>query len=192
MAARTERKKKIPGGCRAKSQDNAVLHYSAFESSIGTIYAAVDGGKAVALSFTSANEADFREELLARTSKSVSRSEAATRPVIRELKEYFRGKRKEFNISPDVSGRTRFQERVLRAAMSIPYGQTRTYAWLARRAGNPRAARAAGQVMAHNAVPIIIPCHRVIGSSGDLCGFAGGLRAFDIKRKLLEIEGVHV
>jgi methylated-DNA-[protein]-cysteine S-methyltransferase len=108
------------------------------------------------------------------------------------LREYFGGKREEFSFSPDISGLTRFQERALKAATSIPYGQTRTYAWLAKQAGSPRAPRAAGQVMAHNEIPIIIPCHRVIGSSGGLCGFAGGLKALDIKRKLLELEGISI
>ena len=93
---------------------------------------------------------------------------------------------------PDVTGFTRFQQRALKAAMGIPYGQTRSYAWLAARAGSPRAFRAAGQVMAHNEVPIIIPCHRVIASSGGPGGFGGKLKAIDMKKKLLELEGVSV
>jgi len=166
------------------------LYYGATDSPIGTVYVAVDGGKVFALSFTSGSEAEFREEVLRSAWRPVSRSDAKARPVIKELREYFDGKRREFTFAPSISGRTRFQERVLKAALRIPYGRTRTYGWLAERAGNPRAARAAGQVMAQNSVPIIIPCHRVIGSSGQLCGFAGGLKALDIKRKLLAIEGV--
>jgi len=180
------------GGGRAGDRSDKTLHYGSFESPIGTVYVAADGKKVVLLSFTSASEADFLEELSGRTSRTISRSNAAVKPAIDELREYFGGKRKKFTLAPDVSGHTRFQEKVLKAAMSIPHGQTQSYAWLAKQGGSPKAARAAGQVMAHNPVPIIIPCHRVLGSSGDLCGFAGGLRAFGMKKNLLEIEGIRV
>ncbi|MBI5117673.1 methylated-DNA--[protein]-cysteine S-methyltransferase [Candidatus Poribacteria bacterium] len=168
------------------------ISYGSLASPLGTIYVALDGEKVIALSFTSGNQERFLRELGARTSQSVRHSDAAVRPIVTELLEYFKGKRKEFSFSCDLSGHTDFQQRVLNAAASIPFGQTRTYRWLAERAKSPDAFRAAGQVMAHNPVPIIIPCHRVIGSSGGLCGFAGGLRAFDLKRKLLEIEGVNL
>jgi len=150
----------------------------------------VSGGEVVALSFTSGSEEEFQEETAVHLGRVLSRSDAAVREVISELREYFRGTRTAFGVVPHVGGCTEFQRRVLKAAASIPYGQTRSYAWLAKEAGSPRAARAAGQVMARNPVPIIIPCHRVIGSAGGLCGFAGGLRALDLKRMLLAIEGV--
>ncbi len=172
--------------------NDGALHYGSFESAIGTIYVAADGDTLVAVDFTSASESDFRKELSARVERTVSRSDSAALPAVRELREYFEGKRETFSFTPDISGRTPFQRRALRAALKIPYGQTRTYAWLAKQAGSPRAARAAGQVMASNEVPIVIPCHRVIGSSGGLCGFAGGLKALDMKRKLLEIEGIRI
>ncbi len=177
---------------RKGAEGLGALHYGAFDSPIGTVYVAVAGKKVAALSFTSASEADFIEDLSSRVRGPVSRSDAIVRPIIRELREYFDGKRKKFTFSPVIPGCTPFQERALKAALSIEYGQTRTYGWLAERAGSPRAARAAGQVMAQNSAPIIIPCHRVIGSNGALCGFAGGLKAFEIKRKLLEIEGVRI
>lgn len=181
MSKRSDRKNAANGG---------PLLYGALKSAIGTIYVAVDGDSLIAVDFTSASERDFRETLSARFDRAVARSDSAAKPAVRELREYFKGERKSFSFTPDISGRTPFQERVLKAALKIPYGQTRTYAWLASKAGSPRAARAAGQVMASNEVPIVIPCHRVIGSSGGLCGFAGGLKALDTKRKLLEIEGV--
>ena len=168
------------------------VFYGAVDSPIGAVFVALAGDEVAALSFTSRSETDFCGELSSLVSRPVARSDKTLEPVIRELREYFEGKRKKFSFSPAISGRTGFQERVLKAAMSIPYGQTRTYGWLASCSGSPRAARAAGQVMAHNTVPIIIPCHRVIGSTGRLCGFAGELRAFDIKRTLLAIEGVRV
>ena len=177
---------------KAENQSVEPLHYGVFESPIGSVYVAAEGDTVFGLSFISKSEADFKRELSARLSRPAKRSDSAVRPVLQELKEYFKGKRSEFNVFPDTSDRTRFQQKVLKAAMSIPHGQTRTYGWLARRAGSPQAARAAGQVMAGNTVPIIIPCHRVIGSSGDLCGFAGSLKALDIKRKLLDIEGISI
>jgi methylated-DNA-[protein]-cysteine S-methyltransferase len=168
------------------------ISYGSFTSPLGAIYVAFDGEIVIALSFTSGSQRHFLEELGERTSQPVRHSDTAVRPVVSELAEYFKGKRKEFSFSCDLSSHTDFQQKVLNAAASIPFGQTRTYRWLAEQAKSPDAFRAAGQVMAHNPVPIIIPCHRVIGSSGGLCGFAGGLRALDLKRKLLEIEGVNL
>jgi methylated-DNA-[protein]-cysteine S-methyltransferase len=87
----------------------------------------------------------------------------------------------------DLTVQPSFLRRALTAARGIPRGQVRSYAWLAAAAGNPRAARAAGQAMARNPVPIIIPCHRVVASDGSLGGFGGGL---GMKRRLLALEGV--
>ena len=101
------------------------------------------------------------------------------------LRNYFSGERVLFDLPLDMRYYTRFQKAVWRAAVGIPYGETRSYAWVAKKIGNPRAVRAVGQALGANPVPIIIPCHRVIGSSGKLCGFAGGLT---MKRKLLELE----
>jgi len=166
--------------------------YAALDSPVGTLYIALDERKVVGLSFSSKSEEDFCEKLSTRTGKTFSRSDSLARPVVKELREYFNGKRSTFSFRPDISGFTVFQQKVLEAAASIPYGQTRTYGWLAGRAKSPRASRAAGQVMARNPIPIIIPCHRVIDSSGGLCGFGGGLRALGLKRKLLAIEGITI
>jgi methylated-DNA-[protein]-cysteine S-methyltransferase len=107
-----------------------------------------------------------------------------------ELARYLSGERVSFRrhkvaLSP-LPG---FLTAALSAARKIPYGQVRTYGWLAKAAGNPKAARAAGQAMARNPLPIIIPCHRVIAASGGLGGFGGGL---EMKRRLLELEGVRL
>jgi methylated-DNA-[protein]-cysteine S-methyltransferase len=101
------------------------------------------------------------------------------------LRKYFSGNRVLFDLPLDMSYYTRFQKAVWRATAGIPYGETRSYAWVAKKIGNPRAVRAVGQALGVNPVPIIIPCHRVIGSSGKLCGFADGL---ELKQKLLELE----
>jgi len=105
---------------------------------------------------------------------------------VRELEEYFAGTRREFDFSLDLRG-TEFQLACWRALLAIPYGQTRSYADIARAVGRPRGFRAVGMANNRNPVAIVVPCHRVIASDGTLCGYGGGL---DIKRKLLELEGV--
>lgn len=106
----------------------------------------------------------------------------------RELAEYFAGRRRAFSVPLSIQG-TAFQEKVWRALLRIPYGETISYGELARRMGNENACRAVGMANHRNRIPIIIPCHRVIGADGRLTGYAGGL---EIKRVLLEIEGIHV
>jgi O-6-methylguanine DNA methyltransferase len=104
----------------------------------------------------------------------------------KKLRAYVRGKRVRFEHPLDLTG-TPFQKRVWKAIASIPYGETRSYKWLAAKAGRPKAIRAAAQACGANPVPIIIPCHRVIASNGSLGGFSGGL---DLKKKLHRIEGI--
>jgi methylated-DNA-[protein]-cysteine S-methyltransferase len=106
--------------------------------------------------------------------------------IARELREYAEGKRRQFSLPLDWSSIRPFQREVLRTADSIKYGETRTYAWIAREIGKPRAARAVGRALATNPIPIILPCHRVLGSDGGLRGYGGGL---PLKRRLLELEG---
>jgi methylated-DNA-[protein]-cysteine S-methyltransferase len=102
----------------------------------------------------------------------------------RQLSEYFSGKRKTFSIALDMRG-TRFQKEVWEALLAIPFGETRSYGQLAKQLGNPQATRAVGAANGRNPLSIIVPCHRVIGSSGKLTGFAGGL---DVKAHLLSLE----
>jgi methylated-DNA-[protein]-cysteine S-methyltransferase len=102
----------------------------------------------------------------------------------RQLGEYSAGKRKAFSVALDMRG-TRFQKDVWEALLAIPFGETRSYGQLAQQLGNPRASRAVGAANGRNPVSIIVPCHRVIGSSGKLTGFAGGL---DTKARLLGLE----
>ena len=103
----------------------------------------------------------------------------------RQLREYFAGYRTAFTIQLDMAG-TEFQKKVWQALLAIPFGETRSYADIARQLGNPRATRAVGAANGRNPVSIITPCHRAIGSDGSLTGFAGGL---DAKRYLLRLEG---
>ena len=102
----------------------------------------------------------------------------------RQLQEYFRGKRKTFELPLSPTG-TAFQKAVWSALMEIPYGETRSYAEIAARIGNPRACRAVGMANHRNPLPVFIPCHRVIASDGNLAGYAGGL---SIKVALLALE----
>jgi O-6-methylguanine DNA methyltransferase len=102
-----------------------------------------------------------------------------------ELGEYFAGSRREFSFPLDLRG-TEFQLACWRALLAIPYGETRSYADIARAVGRPQGFRAVGMANNRNPVAIVVPCHRVIASDGSLCGYGGGL---DIKRKLLELEG---
>ena len=102
------------------------------------------------------------------------------------LEAYFSGANVDFEDDLDLEGTSDFMVRAWKACQSIPKGEMRTYSWLAEQAGNGRAARAAGLAMSRNRVPIVIPCHRVIGSNGALHGYAGGL---PMKQQLLEIEG---
>jgi len=103
----------------------------------------------------------------------------------RELGEYFAGKRKEFSVPLDMRG-TAFQRNVWKALLTIPFGQTRSYGQLAKQLGNPNATRAVGAANGRNPLSIIVPCHRVIGSTGKLTGFGGGL---ETKAFLLNLEG---
>ena len=105
-----------------------------------------------------------------------------------DLVQYFAGDRVDLRrYRVDLSELPPFFRRALLAARSIPYGQTRSYGWVAARAGSPAGARAAGQAMARNPIPLVIPCHRVLGAGGALTGFGGGLES---KRVLLELEGI--
>lgn len=110
------------------------------------------------------------------------------RDVIAQLDEYFAGTRRKFDLPLAPRG-TPFQLKVWRELRKIPYGRTITYATLARRAGNAAACRAVGAANGRNPLPIIVPCHRVIGSDGSLTGFGGGIAA---KRQLLELEGANL
>lgn len=112
-------------------------------------------------------------------------SKSALRPYIPELEEYFAGKRREFSFDLDLRG-TDFQLACWQALLAIPYGETRSYADIAREVGCPQGFRAVGMANNRNPVAIVVPCHRVIGSDGSLAGYGGGL---EIKRKLLELEG---
>lgn len=107
-----------------------------------------------------------------------------TDKVFNEIKEYLAGKRKKFDIKYELKG-TEFQKKVWQVLEEIPYGKTYTYLEIAKKINNPKAARAVGGACNKNPIWLIVPCHRVIGTNGNLTGYAGGL---DMKEKLLQIE----
>lgn len=106
----------------------------------------------------------------------------------KELQEYFEGIRTNFSVPLDLRG-TSFQKRVWSELIKIPYGRVKSYGKIAEELGNPRAARAVGVANNRNPVPILVPCHRVVGRDGSLVGYGGGL---EIKKFLLELEGVKI
>ena len=116
----------------------------------------------------------------------VLRSALPIDPARRQLDEYFEGKRRRFDLPVDVAMLADFNRRVLRELARVPYGEVVTYGELAARAARPRAARAVGTVMNRNPLPIVLPCHRVVGASGALVGYGGGLPR---KERLLRLEG---
>ncbi len=167
------------------------LHSTRFISPVGPLFLAASEKGLIALEFDARlpgqqtirpNPRDLRAE-----SASVQFSDSATSlsRYTRELEQYFAGTRREFTFPLDLRG-TDFQRACWRALLAIPYGETRTYADIARVVGRPQAFRAVGMANNRNPVAIVVPCHRVIASDGTLCGYGGGL---DIKRKLLELEG---
>ncbi len=105
-----------------------------------------------------------------------------------QLTEFLQGTRQVLNFPLDLAQGSSFQRRVWLAARRIPFGRVRSYGWIAARVGGPRYARAVGHALGSNPVPVIVPCHRVVGHDGSLTGFAGGL---PLKRKLLELEGTY-
>ena len=132
-----------------------------------------------------ATRAHARRDLQRAYPDGILRADAPAE-MLRELKEYAAGRRRAFELALDWSAIGPFQRAVLQAASRIPFGETRSYAWIAREIGKPRASRAVGRALATNPIPIILPCHRVIGSDGGLHGYGGGL---PMKAMLLKLEG---
>lgn len=117
--------------------------------------------------------------------KNAVPSEKPFADLIKRLKDYFAGQRVDFPDKLDLSWATEFQRRVWRVTRLIPYGETRSYGWVAEKLGKNGAARAVGQALARNRLPVIIPCHRVLAGDGDLGGYSGGV---GVKESLLRRE----
>jgi methylated-DNA-[protein]-cysteine S-methyltransferase len=130
-------------------------------------------------------------ERLAELAADAVEDRAETEPLHRELLEYLTGRRTRLDWPLDLrAARSEFQRRVLEATARLPYGAVTSYTGIARRIGAPRATRAVAQALRRNPLPIVIPCHRVVGNAGDLVGYAG--QRVGLKRRLLSVEGVPV
>jgi methylated-DNA-[protein]-cysteine S-methyltransferase len=157
-----------------------MIRYARFATPMGKLYATAKDGALTGIYFEGGRHAP-----------AISREwqeDAAHAPLAecaRQLAEYFAGDRDTFELPLAPEG-TEFQQRVWKEIAKIPYGETITYAELAARAGAPGSARAAGAATGRNPLSIVVPCHRVIGTSGSLTGYAGGLER---KTRLLDIEG---
>jgi methylated-DNA-[protein]-cysteine S-methyltransferase len=132
-------------------------------------------------------EADFSHLIEQRYNSRVIYDESRTLEVINQLADYLNGTRRQFSLAIDFSSLTPFQVEVLRITSQIPYGETRTYQEIAVQIGKQHAARAVGRVEATNPIPLIIPCHRVLGSDGTLHGY-GGPGGIKLKAWLLDLE----
>jgi methylated-DNA-[protein]-cysteine S-methyltransferase len=159
--------------------------YELHDTPVGTLLIAVTDHGVCEIHYDAdpAAEADRLARLFG---KRVLRSGRPTDEARRQLDEYFAGGRREFDLPVDLRPAREFGRAVLEELAQVPYGELTTYGALAAKAGRPRAARAVGTVMNRNPVPIVLPCHRVVGSTGSLVGYAGGLER---KRTLLELEG---
>ena len=168
-----------------------VLYSTTFTSAVGPLFLAASECGVVALEFDARSQGQqsirpnprhVREE---NSPVEFRQSDDRMLPYVSELNEYFAGQRRAFGFPLDLRG-TDFQLACWRALLAIPYGETRSYADVARSVGKPHAFRAVGMANNRNPIAIVVPCHRVIASDGTLCGYGGGL---DVKRRLLELEG---
>jgi methylated-DNA-[protein]-cysteine S-methyltransferase len=172
---------------RARREELLDVGYAFTDSPFGPLLVAVTPRGLVRLAYPS-EEMDLVLDELGRTvSPRVLEAPGDTDVVRRELDEYFAGNRTGFDVPVDFVSVEGFRRRVLEAAERIPFGQIRSYTQVASEAGSPRAARAAGNALGSNPIPIVVPCHRVVHAGGGLGGYTGGL---DRKVTLLTLEGV--
>lgn len=172
---------------RAAAEGLLDVAYATVDTPFGPLLVATTPNGLVKISFPSAYDTEETlEDLATRISPRVLEAPARLDDVRRQLDLYFSGRLHEFDLALDWQLSRGFRRRALRAIDRIPYGKTRSYTEIARSAGNERAVRAAGTACGSNPIPIVVPCHRVLRSGGDLGGYGGGL---PMKEALLELEG---
>lgn len=172
---------------RADEEGLLDVAYTMSDSPFGPLLLAATPKGLVKLSLPGHDPDQALEDLAARISPRVLEAPARLDRARRELDLYFDGKLTEFDLPLDWQLSRDFRRRALRAIDRIPYGKTRSYTEIARSAGNERAVRAAGTACGANPIPIVVPCHRVLRTSGALGGYGGGL---PMKEALLELEGI--
>jgi methylated-DNA-[protein]-cysteine S-methyltransferase len=163
--------------------------YAVVDSPVGALVAAVTPQGLVRLAYEDFEGGldEVLDSLAAKLSPRILEAPARLDAVRRELDEYFAGRRTTFDVPIDWALYSDFGRRVLQATAAIPFGHTATYGQMAAQAGNAKASRAAGRALGANAIPIVVPCHRVIGTSGKLTGYTGGMHR---KEALLRLEGI--
>lgn len=172
---------------RAASEGLLDVAYTTADSPFGPLLLATTPRGLVRVGLPNQDDEEILAELAARVSPRVLESAAPLDEARRELDLYFEGRLTEFELPLDWRLSRDFRRRALRAIARIPYGQTRSYTQIATSAGNERAVRAAGTACGTNPIPVVVPCHRVLRSSGGLGGYGGGL---PMKEELLRLEGV--
>jgi methylated-DNA-[protein]-cysteine S-methyltransferase len=165
--------------------------YAVVDSPIGELVVAATPQGLVRLAYEDFNGGvdAVVERLAIKLSPRILEAPARLDGVRRELDEYFAGRRRTFDLPIDWALYSDFGRRVLQATAAIPFGDTATYGQMAAQAGNAKASRAAGRALGANPIPIVVPCHRVIGMSGKLTGYTGGMHR---KEALLRLEGIAV
>jgi methylated-DNA-[protein]-cysteine S-methyltransferase len=172
---------------RAGEEGLLDVAYAKLDTPVGEVLAAATPRGVVRISYTDWFAPDATlEDLARRVSPRVVEAPARLDELRRELDEYFEGERKRFDIRIDRALLGPFARKVLGRTARVPYGKVSTYGEVAAAAGSPRASRAAGNALASNPIPIVIPCHRVLRSGGGMGGYTGGLER---KTALLELEG---
>jgi methylated-DNA-[protein]-cysteine S-methyltransferase len=163
-----------------------LVEYAFFESQIGTISLASRNKKIIALGIHSKNLYEVKK-YLSTLYPDGHESEQSFKTIKLLLNRYLKGAKVDCDVDIDISGESQFMQKVLRELQKIPYGKVRSYLWIGKRLGHAMGARAVGQAVKRNPIPIIIPCHRVIREDGALGGFSLGI---EIKKRLLSLEGI--
>jgi methylated-DNA-[protein]-cysteine S-methyltransferase len=171
---------------RAEREGLLDVAYAEVDTPVGRLLLAATPRGLVRVSFPVETPEQVLEQLAATVSPRILESPARLDDARRELDRYFEGRLRDFDVPLDWQLTRGFYRKVLRATARIPYGKTRSYSQVAKRAGSPRAVRATGTALGSNPLPIIVPCHRVLRTGGALGGYGGGL---ETKQRLLELEG---
>ena len=170
---------------RARREGLVTIGFDVMDSPLGQLWIAVGPRGVLAIHYGARPHPRELSRITRAYGPAVLPDRGRCDTVLSELDQYFAGRRRSFDVAVDLHPLTPFQRRALAATARVPYGELTTYREVARRAGNARASRAAGQAIGANPIPIVVPCHRVVASDGTLGGYSGGLRA---KRRLLALE----